>query len=132
MRIRLTVVGVFAVSAMAVGCGGMPEEAQQGTVNAVERQDVGNIEQGIEYKRLDAQQTGDFSTWLGGDTPWRIYNANAEAIPFAAWCGSHHFTASVPAGGMHEGKLPCGWPGARLYIKNEGYTSGLFLDAYTY
>lgn len=131
MQLRHIVVGVFAVSSMAVGCGGMPEDSRQDTVNAVENQDIGTVEQ-HEYWRLGAQQTGDYSAWLFGSTPWRIYNYGSVAIPFSAWCGDRHFSATIAAGGMHEGSLMCNWFGARLYIKNESYDSKAYLDAYTY
>ncbi|AEI68409.1 hypothetical protein [Corallococcus macrosporus] len=120
---KLNTLGVMGLlSLAAVGCGGeyTPEEEQ-----AMQLEPTGEVQQREETAWIDAGQTRDFSTWLFGVTPFSIKNDSyTDSVPFSAWCGSNSITGSVSPRATYTSSLNCAWPGARLYVHNDGYLVG--------
>ncbi|NTX33054.1 hypothetical protein HUA74_04340 [Myxococcus sp. CA051A] len=113
------VVGV--VSLMAVGCGGeyTPEEAAQSP-------EMGEATQAVESAFIAGGQTRDFSTWLFGVTPFYVRNMSAtRSTRFNAYCGANNISILLAPNQVYPTSLNCAWPGARLYVQNQGLSPTL-------
>jgi|GEM_PF-2769285 len=133
MSKQLKGLGIVLAGALMVGCGGMePQELQGEEAGAPTEAGVGQVQGAVELARIGANETRDFSTWLFGTTTWRVYNPSSVAVPFLVWCGSTTYNGIVNPGQAQQQSWPCGAPGTRLYIRNNGTNASTqFIDVQT-